>query len=1296
MKQANRLFTFSAIILALLLVEPAYANNISVDTTPTLTAGGAPGDALGSAGTNGGLLQFTSAGHVLGFGEDGVIVASARHMLRTDFLDARAVSPEADGEVSGGSSAGAVPPLGRVTYRNLWDGVTVVYEASGGAVAKSTYYIDVTEEGVRVDLIRLGYNRPVQIDEKGNLLIIYEDGTMVESAPVAWQETEGGRKPVTVTYDLRGEREVGFSLGDYAPGIPVVIDPVMTWNTFLGGSDTETVRGIAVDGSGNVYVSGTSNAWGSPVRGHYGSGNDAFAAKLDSSGSLTWHTFLGGSATDGGNGIAVDDSGNVYVVGRSDATWAEASPERAYTSGQDAFAAKLASNGSLTWYTFLGGIGHDPGKGIAVDGSGNVYVVGTSGADWTEASPARAYTSGDDAFAAKLTSLGALTWHTFLGGSATDAGQGIAVDGSGNVYVVGTSGVSSLTSWGLPVRDYFVGGDWDAFAAKLSSSGNLTWNTFLGGYGYDYGQGIAVDDSGNVYVGGRSSYTWGSPVWAYTSSGQDAFAAKLDSSGSLTWNTFLGDSGSDFGYAIAVDGSNVYVGGRSDATWGSPVRLHDGSGNDAFAAKFDANASVTFTDGSSYVPSVTMGTTNQAIGRFQLTGDISGANLTDAVIKLNGTRTGMSNVNLWSSTDNSFDSGSDTQLGSTVATDPGAGNSATFSSFTSAIATSGTYYFVTVDVASNATGVVQGVIVQNSSLTISSGSLSGTITNAALSSGDVSLNPQAYAQGAGWALDFDGDNDIVVVSGFSLSTNAITVEAWVKHETLPSAIQRYVTVAGGVACIRHAGDGKLQFYIKTSDTIKLLVVSDALTTGEWYHIVGTWDGTTQRLYKNGVEIASETPGGTLDSLSNVFFSNSGSETMDGFIDEVRIWNVGLDAATIRAWMCRKVTSSHTNYSNLKGYWKLDEGSGTTAADSSGNGNNGTLTNGPSWGTSGAAIGDASTYDYSTPTSVNLTHSDGDDITVSSISGSPDGVQIYRVDEAPNVTTVPSGSGWDRLDPLRYWGVFVIGGSSPTYTVTYNYDGHPGITAESDLALAYRSDNSGTSWTNLSAILNTTDNDLEKTSESAPKEYILGATTSDNSLPVELTSFTATAGDGKVTLNWITESEIENLGFNIYRGAKSNVKFLIINDELIPGAGNSSQRHEYEYVDNGLTNGVTYWYKLEDVDYSGNTELHGPVSATPMKKAAPKEFCLYPNYPNPFNPVTTISYDLPEDGFVDLSVYNMRGEKVATLMQCNQEAGSYRLNWDGTSQSGDMVASGIYFLRIASGNYCRTDKMIFIR
>ncbi|MGA3094069.1 MAG: SBBP repeat-containing protein, partial [Dehalococcoidales bacterium] len=393
-----------------------------------------------------------------------------------------------------------------------------------------------------------------------------------------------GAEGVTVYYTAAGNGTVadvaGNAMATDAVGKGIIAWD--TWNTFLGDTGTDNVYAIAVDGSGNVYVSGYSTAtWGAPVRA-YTSGYDAFAAKLDSSGNLLWNTFLGDNGTDYGQAIAVDGSGNVYVSGYSTATWG--APVRAYTAGTDAFAAKLDSSGALQWNTFLGASGEDYGNGIAVDGSGNVYVAGYSNATWGT-SPVRAYASETDAFAAKLDSSGALTWNTFLGTSGYDYGYAIVVDGSGNVYVAGRSS----TSWGAPVRAFTVSGfNTDAFAAKLDSSGALTWNTFLGGSGNDYVYGIAVDGSGNVYVAGSSDATWGAPVRAYTLL-NDAFATRLNSSGALTWNTFLGGNNTDDGYAIAVDGSgNVYVAGRSSTTWGTPVRAYT-AGTDALAAKLDSN-----------------------------------------------------------------------------------------------------------------------------------------------------------------------------------------------------------------------------------------------------------------------------------------------------------------------------------------------------------------------------------------------------------------------------------------------------------------------------------------------------------------------------------------------------------------------------------------------------------------------------------------------------------------------------------------------------------------------------------
>ncbi len=529
-----------------------------------------------SAASAVGLLQFTSGGHALGFTSQGMYAATGSHALHVDFVNANHVQPQAD---SGISAKDMAAPLGRVTYAGLWNGVNLTYTATPGGIYTTTYTI---APGAEAKNIRLRYNAPITLNKDGTLTVAFATGALSESAPIAWQEIDSQRLPVDVSFQVRGQ-EVTFAVGAHDPRYVLTIDPSLTWNTFLGGSGNDYGWGIAVDGSGNVYVTGGSSAtWGSPVRA-YASGSDAFAAKLDSFGGLTWNTFLGGSGDDYGRGIAVDGSGNVYVAGQSYATWG--SPVRAYTTSvSDGFAARLNSSGGLIWNTFLGGSGFDVGYAIAVDGSGNVYAAGTSGATW--GSPVRAYT-GYDAYAAKLNSSGGLTWNTFLGGISVEEGFAIAVDGSGNVYVGG----ESQFTWGSPVRAYTAGND--VLLAKLNSSGGLTWNTFLGGSGNDVGRGIAVDGSGNVYVAGYSSATWGSPVRAYTS-GYDAFAAKLGSSGGLTWNTFLGGSGSDFGNAIAMDGSgNVYVTGESDATWGSPVQAYT-AGNDALLAKLNSSGGLTW------------------------------------------------------------------------------------------------------------------------------------------------------------------------------------------------------------------------------------------------------------------------------------------------------------------------------------------------------------------------------------------------------------------------------------------------------------------------------------------------------------------------------------------------------------------------------------------------------------------------------------------------------------------------------------------------------------------------------
>jgi hypothetical protein len=536
---------------------------------------------------------------VLGFRKGEMVIASGDHALRIEFVNARPVSPE-EGIKSQepGKNGDAAQPLGKVTYRDLWAGVTLVYEKHGSGVVKSSYHVQPRSGLSGVNRIRLRYNVPVKVNESGDLVLSFATGEMRETRPVAWQEIEGERVPVDVAYRLTADQEVGFKAGSYDPCYPLVIDPVLSWNTFLGGSSWDDAAGIAVDKSGNIYVVGMSGGtWGSPVR-PYSDWDDAYVAKLNGSGALQWNTFLGGSESgESGTSIALDTSGNIYVAGTGYGTWG--SPIRPFLGGySDIFVAKLNGNGALQWNTFLGapgdnsgqeeGIGDDFGNAIAVDTSGNVYVAGGSDATW--GSPIRPYTGNQgDAVVAKLNNSGALQWNTFLGSSYSDYAYAIATDTSGNVYVAG----DSEATWGSPVRPFNgTPGYEDAFVAKLNGSGTLLWNTFLGGANFDYGHGLAIDTSANLCVTGTSYTTWGSPVRPFAG-WCDAFVAKLNGSGALQWHTFLGSSSAssgDGGYGIAVDKSgNVCVVGKSNATWGSPIRPYAGGVSDAFVARLNAS-----------------------------------------------------------------------------------------------------------------------------------------------------------------------------------------------------------------------------------------------------------------------------------------------------------------------------------------------------------------------------------------------------------------------------------------------------------------------------------------------------------------------------------------------------------------------------------------------------------------------------------------------------------------------------------------------------------------------------------
>jgi len=200
---------------------------------------------------------------------------------------------------------------------------------------------------------------------------------------------------------------------------------------------------------------------------------------------------------------------------------------------------------------------------------------------------------------------------------------------------------------------------------------------------------------------------------------------------------------------------------------------------------------------------------------------------------------------------------------------------------------------------------------------------------------------------------------------------------------------------------------------------------------------------------------------------------------------------------------------------------------------------------------------------------------------------------------------------------------------------------------------------------------------------------------DYSLPVQLVSFSADFDKNNIVLKWTTESEINNLGFNIYRSESEEGPFQKINGELIKGAGNSTTHYDYSYVDNRVEENTTYYYKIEDVDIHGKSVFHGPFNVF-VESVLPEHYGLEQNYPNPFNPITSITLQLPQQEKVELLIFNQVGQVIRHLANTEMQAGYPQVIWDGKNDFGEPVASGIYLCQMAAGEYRNTIKMLLLK
>jgi len=478
-----------------------------------------------------------------------------------------------------------VPTYAQVRYQGLYPGVDLVYHGRQGELE----YDFVVAPGMDPRQVRfriVGAER-VGLNGAGELVLATKGGVAVLRRPKAWQGSGADRRevPVAVRYVRRGADEFGFEVAGYRRGWPLIIDPVLSYSTYLGGSGGDVAYGIAVDSSGNAYVTGSTASANFPLKSAaqetYGGGGDAFVAKLNAEGSgLVYSTYIGGTGADVGNAIAIDSSGSAYIAGSTSSSNFPVTAgafQSAYGGGGDAFIAKLSPTGSsLVYASYLGGSAVDSGQGIAVDASGNAYVTGsTQSPDFPTAKPLQIGNDGctvvnqvttctADAFVTEVNPTGtALVYSTYLGGSDADSGQAIAVDAQGNAYITGyTYSMDFPTQSALQSSN--AGGS-DAFLTELNPGGShLIFSTYLGGAGLDQAFGLALGPSGDIYIAGvtdSANFPTTSNVFQTTYGGNgDAFVSRLAAGGtSLVFSTFIGGSQSDQANGIAVDSSGNAV-----------------------------------------------------------------------------------------------------------------------------------------------------------------------------------------------------------------------------------------------------------------------------------------------------------------------------------------------------------------------------------------------------------------------------------------------------------------------------------------------------------------------------------------------------------------------------------------------------------------------------------------------------------------------------------------------------------------------------------------------------------------
>lgn len=505
-----------------------------------------------------------------------------------------------------------VPIYARVRYEDIYPDIDLVFYGT----QRHLEYDFVVAPGAdfrRIALSFQGADR-MHVDAAGDLVLETAAGALRQRRPVIYQlGADGRRQPIAGGYEIKDANRVGFQVAAHDARRPLVIDPLLDYSTYLGGSGNDQGLDIAVDDAGETYVAGLTSSTDFPTTpGAFQSvPGTGFVTKLDATGTaLVYSTYLG----RGVKAVAVDGSGHAYVTGHAgpDFPTTPDAFQPAFRGGSDAFVTKLDPTGSaLVYSTYLGGRSPDVGNDVAVDAAGDAYVAGSIQMNFDFPTTPGAFDTTPngivEAFVAKLNATGtALVYSTLLGGAETWA-AGIAVDRDGSAYVTGIhqgAGAGNFPTTPGAFDTTYNGGFFlqsDAFVTKLDPTGSaLVYSTFLGGgRGDEIGEAIVIGEDGRAYVVGRTDSadfpTTPGALQPALAGGYDAFVTVLDANGeALHSSTYLGGSGLDWGFGIALSGAaHIYVTGHTKSTDfpTTPSAFQPalaGGFSDAFVTRLDA------------------------------------------------------------------------------------------------------------------------------------------------------------------------------------------------------------------------------------------------------------------------------------------------------------------------------------------------------------------------------------------------------------------------------------------------------------------------------------------------------------------------------------------------------------------------------------------------------------------------------------------------------------------------------------------------------------------------------------